>query len=91
MKHTQLLNQTRGFFRWLTNRLGGSPEEGADTALWLALDPEATKVSGKLLAKRKPMKTPGQGSDPAARKRLWAESEKLLATPKKKPAAKVSA
>ncbi|MBI2076862.1 MAG: SDR family oxidoreductase [Euryarchaeota archaeon] len=82
--NTQLLNETRGFFRWLTNRLGGSPEKGADTALWLALAPEAAAVNGKMFSRRKPLKTPGQGSDPAARKRLWAESEKLLgATPKK--------
>jgi len=43
--------------------------------LWLA--PEAATVSGKLLAKRKEIGTPGQGSDPDARKRLWEESEKL--------------
>ena len=46
-----------------------------DTVLWLA--PEAATVSGKLLAKRKEIGTPGQGSDPDARKRLWEESEKL--------------
>jgi hypothetical protein len=77
--HTKLLEQTGGFFRWMTNRVGGTPEKGADTVLWLATSPadEVAAHDGKLLAKRKPVKTPGQGSDPAARARLWAESERL--------------
>jgi hypothetical protein len=45
--------------------------------LWLSTAPEADTVSGKLFSKRKEIPTPGQGSDPAARKRLWEESEKL--------------
>ena len=39
--------------------------------------PEAATVSGKLFTKRKEIGTPGQGSDPDARKRLWEESERL--------------
>lgn len=75
---TQLLDGTRGFFRLLTNTLGGKPEDGADTAIWLATSPEAAKVTGKMFAKRKEMKTPGQPADPAARKRLWDESARLV-------------
>ena len=56
---------------------GSTPDKGADTVLWLATSPEAATVSGKLFAKRTELKTPGQGSDPAARQRLWEESEKL--------------
>lgn len=74
---TKLLDETGGFFRWMTNTVGGTPEKGADTAVWLATAPEAANVNGKLLAKRKPLPTPGQGSDPAARKTLWEVSEKL--------------
>jgi NAD(P)-dependent dehydrogenase (short-subunit alcohol dehydrogenase family) len=74
---TQLLNDTGGFFRWITNTIGGTPEKGADTALWLATAPETASVTGKMFEKRKEIKTPGQGSDPAARKRLWDESVKL--------------
>lgn len=77
--NTKLLNETGGFFRWMTNRMGGTPEKGADTVVWLATAPaaEVTALNGKLVEKRKALKTPGQGSDPAARKRLWQESEKL--------------
>jgi NAD(P)-dependent dehydrogenase (short-subunit alcohol dehydrogenase family) len=74
---TRLLEQTRGPFRVITNLVGGTPEKGADTPLWLATAPETANVTGGLWAKRKVLKTPGQGSDPAARKRLWQESERL--------------
>ena len=75
--HTQLLEQTGGFFRWMTNTVGKTPEVGADTVLWLSTAPETATETGGLWAKRKRLKTPGQGSDPAARKRLWEESERL--------------
>jgi NAD(P)-dependent dehydrogenase (short-subunit alcohol dehydrogenase family) len=80
--HTQLLNQTPGIMRWITNLFGGTPERGADTALWLLTAPENANQSGGLWASRKRMKTPGQGSDPEARRRLWELSERLTGLPK---------
>ncbi len=77
--HTGLLQDTRGPFKWFTDIFGSTPEKGADTVLWLATAPEAATISGKLFTKRKEIRTPGQGSDPTARKRLWEESEKLTA------------
>ena len=76
--NTKLLDETGGFFRWLTNRLGGTPEAGADTAVWLATAPEVAGETGLMWSKRKRMPTPGQGSDPEARRRLRDETEKLL-------------
>lgn len=78
VKGTRLLLDVGGPFRWMTNRLGKSPEAAADTPLWLATSPEAASLTGKLVEKRKPIATPGQGSDPAARKRLWDESARLV-------------
>lgn len=79
--NTQLLAQTGGLFRWLTNRMGGTPEDGAATALWLATAPETQSVTGGLWGpKQKRLATPGQGSDPSARTRLWTESDRLLAS-----------
>ena len=75
--HTGLLQDTRGPFKVFTDTVGGTPEKGADTVLWLATARETATVSGKLFAKRREIRTPGQGSDPAVRRRLWAESEKL--------------
>src|SRR4051794_28435537 len=74
---TRLLRDTRGPFKWITDTFGRTPEQGADTVLWLATAPETAGVTGQLFAKRKEVGTPGQGADPAARRRLWAESEAL--------------
>lgn len=77
VRGTQLLSEIRGFFPWMTNTFGRSPEEGADTVIWLATAPEAAQETGKLWFRRKPLRTPGQGSDPATRRKLWTESERL--------------
>ncbi|MCF4123129.1 SDR family NAD(P)-dependent oxidoreductase [Antribacter sp. KLBMP9083] len=77
VKHTTLLHDVGGPFRWMTNTFGRSAEKGADTAVWLATSPEAEAVSGKLWANHKELPTPGMGSDPEARKRLWDECARL--------------
>ncbi|WOH19808.1 SDR family NAD(P)-dependent oxidoreductase [Paenarthrobacter sp. GOM3] len=77
VKNTGLLQDVGGPFRWLTNAVGKPAEEAADTPVWLATSPETAAVSGKLWAKRKELPTPGMGSDPAARKRLWEECTAL--------------
>ncbi|HEY5878380.1 MAG TPA: SDR family NAD(P)-dependent oxidoreductase [Nakamurella sp.] len=74
---TGLLQDTRGPFKWFTDTFGSTPAKGADTVLWLATAPDAATFSGKMFAKRKEIRTPGQGMDPAARARLWEESEEL--------------
>jgi retinol dehydrogenase-12 len=71
VKNTGLLQDVGGPFRWITNVLGAPADKAADTALWLATSRDAAAVSGKLWAKRKEIPTPGMGSDPEARKRLW--------------------
>ncbi|MEV4952453.1 SDR family NAD(P)-dependent oxidoreductase [Paenarthrobacter nitroguajacolicus] len=77
VKDTGLLQDVGGPFRWMTNTFGKTAEKAADTAVWLATSPETAAVSGKLWAKRKELPTPGMGSDPAARKRLWEECMRL--------------
>jgi NAD(P)-dependent dehydrogenase (short-subunit alcohol dehydrogenase family) len=71
VKNTSLLHDVGGPFRLLANTLGMPAAEAADTALWLATSKEAADVSGRLWAQRKELPTPGMGSDPEARKRLW--------------------
>ena len=75
--NTRLLEETGGFFRWMTNRLGKTPEVGADTVVWLATAPEADGQPGGLWEKRKRLPTPGQGSDPEARRQLREASQRL--------------
>jgi NAD(P)-dependent dehydrogenase (short-subunit alcohol dehydrogenase family) len=77
VKHTALLHDVGGPFRWMTNTFGKSAEKAADTAVWLATSPEAEAVSGKLWANRQELPTPGMGSDPDARRRLWDECARL--------------
>jgi retinol dehydrogenase-12 len=77
VRHTNLLTEVGGGWKFMTNLFGSTTEKGADTAVWLATAPEAASATGKLWAKRRPIPTPGQGSDPAARKRLWDVSLKL--------------
>ncbi|MEQ7737813.1 hypothetical protein, partial [Escherichia coli] len=66
-----------GPFRWITNTFGKTAEKAADTPLWLAMAPETASVSGKLWNQRKELPTPGMGSDPEARRRLWTECVRL--------------
>lgn len=81
VKNTSLLQNVGGPFRLITNTFGAPAEKAADTAIWLATSPETAGASGKLWAKRKELPTPGMGSDPEARKRLWAECGHLAGMP----------
>jgi NAD(P)-dependent dehydrogenase (short-subunit alcohol dehydrogenase family) len=54
-----------------------TPEQGADTAIYLASSPEVEGVSGEYFIKRKRRRPAPQGRDDAAAKRLWEESERL--------------
>jgi NAD(P)-dependent dehydrogenase (short-subunit alcohol dehydrogenase family) len=77
VKHTALLHDVGGPFRWLTNTFGSSAEKAASAVVWVATSAEAGVVSGSFWAKQKQLPTPGMGSDPEARKRLWDECERL--------------
>ena len=80
VKNTGLLQDVGGPFRWITNTLGKSAEKAADTPLWLATSPETAVLTGKLWAGRKELPTPGMGSDPEARRRLWDACAGLAGT-----------
>ena len=54
-----------------------SPEQGADTLVWLASSPDVDGVSGKYFFDRKEIEAKKVASDPAARRRLWEISEEL--------------
>ena len=81
VRNTSLLKNVGGPFRLLTNMFGAPAEKAADTALWLATAPETAGVSGKLWAKRTELPTPGMGSDPEARRRLWDACARLARLP----------
>jgi NAD(P)-dependent dehydrogenase (short-subunit alcohol dehydrogenase family) len=54
-----------------------SPEQGADTIVWLASAPEAADVSGEYFVKRKIAALSPEARDDAAAARLWQASEAL--------------
>ncbi|MFE4599958.1 hypothetical protein ACFRKE_03800 [Kitasatospora indigofera] len=63
------------FFRAMTRPVIRTPEEGADTVLWLGAAPEAARSTGLFWHDRRPRPTTyalGAGPDsPAARRQLW--------------------
>jgi retinol dehydrogenase-14 len=54
-----------------------SPEQGADTLIYLASSPEVEGMTGKYLADRKVKATSDAAYDETTRKRLWEASEEL--------------
>ncbi len=56
-----------------------SPEQAADTLVWLATDPEPGRSSGGYYHQRQLVPSSAASQDPVAAERLWVESEALLA------------
>lgn len=54
-----------------------TPEQGADTLVWLASSPEVEGMTGRYFSDRKPIEPKEIANDPEARRRLWEESERL--------------
>jgi NAD(P)-dependent dehydrogenase (short-subunit alcohol dehydrogenase family) len=54
-----------------------SPEQGADTLIWLSSSSAVDGVSGKYFSDRKEIEAKKVAYDPAARRRLWEISEDL--------------
>jgi hypothetical protein len=54
-----------------------SPEQGADTLIYLASSPEVEGMTGKYLADRKVKAASDAAYDETTRKRLWEASEEL--------------
>ena len=54
-----------------------TPDQGADTVIWLASSPDVEGVSGRYYSDRKPIEPKKIANDPSARRRLWEESERL--------------
>ena len=63
----------------LLKRFALSPEQGADTLVWLASAPELAGVTGGYFARRQPALLSAAAQDDEAARRLWAISEKLNA------------
>ena len=70
---------------WLINKItrlimrlsGISPEEGAETLIYLATSPEVENITGKYFYKKRPVKSAIQSYDAEEALRLWKISEEL--------------
>jgi NAD(P)-dependent dehydrogenase (short-subunit alcohol dehydrogenase family) len=56
---------------------GASPEQGAETSIYLAASPEVAGVTGKYFTRKKPVRSSRASYDEAAARRLWEISERL--------------
>jgi len=56
-----------------------SPESGASTLVWLALDPAAGELRGQYLEKQRPVPPSAQAQDDSLAAQLWERSEELSA------------
>jgi NAD(P)-dependent dehydrogenase (short-subunit alcohol dehydrogenase family) len=74
-KTTTGLNRLLG---WVANLSAISPEQGAQTSLYLATSKEVEGVTGQYFIKKKPARANPVAYDQAAQDRLWALSETLL-------------
>jgi retinol dehydrogenase-12 len=57
-----------------------SPETGARSLVWLALDPAAGELRGQYLEKRRPVQPSAQAQDDRLAAELWERSEELIAS-----------
>jgi len=66
-----------GFMLRMARPLFSTPEQGADTLVWLASAPELAAVSGKYFVKRKEAKSSARSHDQELAARLWKVSAEL--------------
>jgi NAD(P)-dependent dehydrogenase (short-subunit alcohol dehydrogenase family) len=72
---------TKGFFGFIFGMARSfmlTPEQGAQTSIYLASAPEVADVSGAYFVKSKPSRTASQANDADAARRLWEVSEQLV-------------
>jgi NAD(P)-dependent dehydrogenase (short-subunit alcohol dehydrogenase family) len=61
----------------IDSTFGASPEEGAQTSVYLAVSPELEGVTGKYFEEMRPAPSSRESHDAAAARRLWEVSERL--------------
>jgi NAD(P)-dependent dehydrogenase (short-subunit alcohol dehydrogenase family) len=61
----------------LARTFGATPEEGAETSIYLASSPEVESVTGKYFERKQPTASSRESHDEAVARRLWEASERL--------------
>lgn len=70
----------RTLLRFISSRFG-SPEEGAQTSIYLASSPEVKTITGKYFVKSVPRRSSTLSYDESLQRQLWEESAKLVNLP----------
>ena len=77
---TQFGQNNHGPVAW-AYRYGGrfmrTPEEGADTVIWLAASPDLERVSGRYFRDRRAVTSVSQSYDEETQRAMWEQSERL--------------
>jgi retinol dehydrogenase-12 len=76
------IGQEEGWLYAFSKRLadffgGKTPEQGADTLVWLATAPELATVTGQYIQNRRELLLSRDASDPDLAARMWRVSEEL--------------
>jgi len=76
------IGQEEGWFYVFSKRLadffgGKTPEQGADTLVWLATAPEVAGITGQYFEKRRAIPLSRDAADPDLAARMWLVSEEL--------------
>jgi NAD(P)-dependent dehydrogenase (short-subunit alcohol dehydrogenase family) len=78
--NTQIF-RVKGFAGWLMRRAADlfaiTPEQGAQTSIYLATSPEVEGVTGKYFVKQEPVPSSPASQDDTTARRLWDVSEEL--------------
>ncbi len=61
----------------LARTFGATPEQGAETSIYLAVSPEVERVTGKYFERKREIPSSRESYDEAAARRLWEVSERL--------------
>jgi NAD(P)-dependent dehydrogenase (short-subunit alcohol dehydrogenase family) len=67
--------------RFVQSTSGKTPQDGAETIFYLALDEEAGDLRGKFLREKKPVKSSAISYDEGVARRLWEVSERMTGMP----------
>ena len=70
-------SRVMGFMKRMVNVFAKSPEEGAQTTIYLATSPDAEKVTGKYFENQKAVESSEASYDEAVARRLWQVSAEL--------------
>jgi NAD(P)-dependent dehydrogenase (short-subunit alcohol dehydrogenase family) len=87
-------NNRRWYWRLMyvfVNGAGRTPEQGADTIIYLATAEELAGVTGQYFYERKPITPSAAARDPEAARRLWQVSERLTGLTVREATAAVTA